>query len=193
MGIQKLKSDNIQRFKCSSCGHRYTANIGFKNKHYTHDQITTAVNMYFNWESYRKTASTLGQLCVGVSHSTIENWVCKYTGLMDGYLNRIRPHVWERWRTDEVYLKIKGDRQYLYALLDSQTRFWLARMVAAHKGEDDVKPMFESGMNLAGKGPGTLISNGRITSTPPGKRRWTTPRTSPKRPTVRNTSTPPGT
>jgi len=68
--------------------------------------------------------------------------------------------VGEQWRTDELYLKIKGDRKYLFAMLDSETRFWLAQMVSEHKGNDDVSPMFTEAKKKAKKVPAVLISDG---------------------------------
>ena len=83
-----------------------------------------------------------------------------YVGLMDRYLDKITPQVGEQWCTDELYLKIKGDRKYLFAMLDSETRFWLAQMIAEHKGNDDVAPMFAKAKKVAGKVPEQLVSDG---------------------------------
>ena len=44
-------------------------------------------------------------------------------------------------------------------MLDTETRFWIAKMVAEHKGTDDVKPMFEKARQVAGKVPHTLVSD----------------------------------
>ncbi|MXX20426.1 MAG: DDE-type integrase/transposase/recombinase [Cenarchaeum sp. SB0661_bin_35] len=69
------------------------------------------------------------------------------------------PQVGEAWRTDELHLKIRGNKRYLFAMLDSETRFWIAKMVAEHKGTDDVRPMFKQAKKVAGKIPTTLISD----------------------------------
>lgn len=45
-------------------------------------------------------------------------------------------------------------------MLDSETRFWLAKMVATHKGNDDVMPMFKQAKTIAGKVPEQLTSDG---------------------------------
>lgn len=79
---------------------------------------------------------------------------------MKKYLDKITPQVGEQWRTDEIYLKIRGERKYLFAMLDSETRFWFAKMVATHKGNDDVEPMFEKAKEVAGKVLGQLTSDG---------------------------------
>ena len=55
---------------------------------------------------------------------------------------------------------IMGNRRYLFSMLDTDTRYWLAKMVAEHKGNDDVAPMFEAARKLAGKVPETLVSDG---------------------------------
>ncbi len=45
---------------------------------------------------------------------------------MDDYLTTITPQVGEKWHADEVWLKVSGDRKYLFAMMDSETRFWIA-------------------------------------------------------------------
>jgi putative transposase len=61
-----------------------------------------------------------------VTHQTIYNWIQKYINLMQKYLEQIKPNVSTAWRTDELFLKIKGDMKYLYTLMDDETRFWIA-------------------------------------------------------------------
>ena len=78
---------------------------------------------------------------------------------MTAFADKITPQVSEAWRTDELYLKIKGNHRYLFAMLDSETRFWIAKMVAEHKGPDDVAPMFKEAKRMAGRVPTTLISD----------------------------------
>ena len=159
-GIRKNKSGDIQRFRCLDCKYRFSINLGFEGMRATPDQITMAMNLYFNGESSRKVAQSIALTGVSVSYKTIQAWNKKYVSLMDKYLEKITPQVGEQWRTDELYLKIKGDRKYLFAMLDSETRFWLAQMVSEHKGNDDVSPMFTDAKRKARKIPSTLISDG---------------------------------
>ncbi|MXZ94112.1 MAG: DDE-type integrase/transposase/recombinase [Cenarchaeum sp. SB0666_bin_15] len=55
---------------------------------------------------------------------------------------------------------IRGKRKYLFAMLDSETRYWIAKQVATHKGTDDVRPMFKKARQITGKVPAKLISDG---------------------------------
>ena len=70
------------------------------------------------------------------------------------------PQVSDTWRADELFLKVKGDMKYLYALMDDETRFWIAKEVADTKNTADITPIFRDGKKLAGKIPRTLITDG---------------------------------
>ena len=54
---------------------------------------------------------------------------------MEEYFDSIQPQVGEAWRTDKIHLKIKGRKRYLFAMLDSETRYWIVKQVAEHKGK----------------------------------------------------------
>ena len=79
---------------------------------------------------------------------------------MEKYLDKIQPNVGNAWRTDELYVKVRGNMKYLFALMDDETRFWISQQVADHKGISDVKPLFREGQRIAGKNPLTLTSDG---------------------------------
>jgi transposase-like protein len=40
---------------------------------------------------------------------------------MKAYLDKITPNVADAWRADELYLKVRGNPKYLYAVMDDQT------------------------------------------------------------------------
>ncbi|MGP8068459.1 MAG: IS6 family transposase [Candidatus Bathyarchaeia archaeon] len=61
---------------------------------------------------------------------------------------------------DELFLKVKGNMKYLYALMDDQTRFWIAQEVADTKYTADVRPLFQLAKRVTGKTPKTLVSDG---------------------------------
>ncbi len=68
--------------------------------------------------------------------------------LMEKYLDKITPQVGDTWRADELYLKVKGDTKYLFALMDDETRFWIAQQVASTKYTSDIRPLFAKGERL---------------------------------------------
>jgi transposase-like protein len=59
-----------------------------------------------------------------------------------------------------MFLKMKENLKYLYALMDDQTRFWIAQEVANTKYTADVRPLLELGKAVAGKKPKSFITDG---------------------------------
>ena len=95
-----------------------------------------------------------------VSHQTVYNWIEKYTALMEKYLDKITPQASDTWRADELFLKVKGNTKYLYALMDDQARFWIAQELADTKYSADIRPLFKQAKHIARKNPRTLITDG---------------------------------
>ena len=91
--------------------------------HATPQMITSAIQLYFTGESFRNIKNFLKLQGVNISHVTVYKWLGKYITLMNTYLEKIKPDVGQAWRTDELYLKVKGNTKYLYALMDNETRF----------------------------------------------------------------------
>ncbi len=158
--IKKGMRGRKQQYGCKTCGKRFIQNLGFEYKHAMPDHVCMAVDLFFGGLSSRKVARSMEQKGLRISHITVQNWGAAYSKLMESYMNTVRPQVGERWRTDELHLKIKGKKRYLFAMLDSDTRYWIAKMVAEHKGNDDVRPMFRQARNITGMVPRTLISDG---------------------------------
>lgn len=79
---------------------------------------------------------------------------------MQSYLEKITPNVSDAWRADELYL-VKGNPKYLYALMDDQTRFWIAQQVADTKYTSNVRPLLENAKEQKSrKRPNTFITDG---------------------------------
>jgi transposase-like protein len=159
-GLRRNKYGDIQKFRCLECGRYFTINFGFERMKHNPQGITTAMQLYFSGESLRNTAKSLKLLGVVVSHQTVYNWIEKYTALMENYLSKITPQVSDTWATDELFLKVKGNLKYLYAMMDEQTRFWIAQEVAETKYTADVRPLFQMAKAIAGKTPKRLVSDG---------------------------------
>jgi transposase-like protein/predicted nucleic acid-binding Zn finger protein len=160
-GLRHNKSGNIQRLTCQDCGKKFSHNLGFEGLKASPQMVTTALQLYFSGESLRNTKKALAlQGAKVTSPQTIHNWIAKYVGLMEKYFEQIKPVVGDTWRTDEMYLKIRGNMKYLFAMMDDETRFRISQMVADHKGTDDVTPMFRESKEVAEKMPKTFISDG---------------------------------
>ena len=159
-GLRHNDYGSIQKFNCKECGHWFTVNLGFERMKSTPEIVCTAMQLYFSGLSYERVKQALAMRGVKVSHVAVYKWVKKYIALMEKYLDQITPQVSDTWRTDELYVKIRGNMKYLFAMMDSDTRFWISQLVASNKGTSDVRPMFREAKEITEKKPKTLISDG---------------------------------
>jgi len=159
-GVRHNKSGDIQRFLCADCGKTFSVNIGFERMKHNPQAITTAMQLYFSGESLRNTQRSLGLLGVEVSHQTVYNWIQKYVGLMERYIEKLKPKVSNTWRADELWVKIKGDMKYVFAIMDDETRYWIAQEVAESKYKHDARKLFQLAKKVTGTKPMTLATDG---------------------------------
>lgn len=93
----------------------------FKWKHYQPDIILLTVRWYLRYNlSLRDLVEMLEERGLSLSHTTIMRWVHQYGPELN---MRIRKHLKrtnDSWRVDETYIKIKGEKMYLYRAVDSK-------------------------------------------------------------------------
>ena len=159
-GVRKNKYGNLQRYICKDCGKKFSFNIGFEKMRATPQVITSAMQLYFTGTSFRNVSKFLRLQGIKVSHVSVYKWVEKYVGLMENYLEGIKPNVGDTWRADELWVKIRGDMKYLFALMDDETRFWIAQEVANSKFKHDSRILFKMGKDVTGKNPKKMITDG---------------------------------
>ncbi len=159
-GVRHNVAGDLQRFRCLDCSRTFSLNVGFEKMKHNPQAITSAMQLYFNGESLRNVAESLALIGAKVSHQTIYNWIRKYTTLMEAYVAKIAPNVSDTWRADELFVKFKGNMKYVFALLDDETRFWIAQDVAGSKEKADARNLFLKGQEATGKKPKVLITDG---------------------------------
>jgi transposase-like protein len=161
-GLRHNKYGNLQRFTCRDCGKRFTQNLGFEGMKADANAITSAMQLYFTGESLRNVQRFLKLRGVEVTHVTVYRWIRKYVNLMSKYVSQLEPQVGNTWRADELFLKVHGNMKYLYALMDDETRFWIAEQVADTKYHADIHELFHEGRHVAGKAPQRIITDGAM-------------------------------
>ncbi|BDQ30294.1 hypothetical protein NZNM25_10600 [Nitrosopumilus zosterae] len=159
-GIRKNKSGNIQRFVCSDCHKTFSINLGFERMKSTPQSITSALQLYFTGESLRGVTKFLKLQGTNVSHVTVYNWITKYTELMQKYIDKIVPNVGDAWHADEIYMKIHGDLKYVFALMDQETRYWIAQEVADRKEGHDARGLLQKSKEVTQAKPKVFITDG---------------------------------
>ena len=61
------------------------------------------MQLYFTGESLRNVQKFLELQGVKITHKTVWNWIRKYVGLMETYLEKLTPQVSDKWRADELF------------------------------------------------------------------------------------------
>ncbi|MBN1184014.1 MAG: DDE-type integrase/transposase/recombinase, partial [Bacteroidales bacterium] len=156
--VRHNKKYDLQRYRCKVCGKRFSVNVGFEGMKASPQVITSAMQLYFTGESLRNVQKFLKLQGVNISHVSILKWIKKYIALMTKYLEKIKPNVSDTWRADEIYIKFKGNMKYLFAMMDDQTRFWIAQEVADTKFKHDARNLLRMSKELMGKKPMTFIT-----------------------------------
>jgi putative transposase len=159
-GLRHNKYGNLQRLSCKTCGKRFSQNIGFQGMKASPQAITSAMQLYFTGESFRNVQNFLRLQGVNVSHVAVYKWIRKYVHLMEKYVDQVKPNVSDTWRADELFVKVRGNMKYVFALMDDETRFWIAQEVADTKFTHDARNLFREGKRLTGKSPMLLITDG---------------------------------
>ncbi|MGE6619747.1 IS6 family transposase [Bacillus mycoides] len=93
----------------------------FKWKHYQPDIILLTVRWYLRYNlSFRDLVEMMGERGISLSHTTIMRWVHQYGPELNKRIRKYLKRTNDSWRVDETYLKIKGEKMYLYRAVDSQ-------------------------------------------------------------------------
>jgi len=159
-GIRHNKNQDIQMYNCKECKRKFSINLGFEGMHASPQIITSAMQLYFTGESLRNVQKFIKLQGINFSHVAIYQWVKKYVSLMDNYLSTITPQVGDKWHADEVWVKINGDKKYLFAMMDSETRFWIAQEVADSKFSHDAQNLLAMGKKVTKKIPTVFVTDG---------------------------------
>ena len=157
-GTRKNRNGTVQIFKCLDCKKRFSSNFGFEKMRHDYTTITGALQMYYSGMSVRDIENHYEMMGIEVNHSSIYDWICKYSTMVSKYLNDIVPRTNDRMmvRADEVWIKVNGKQNYLFASMDDDSRYWLASDMAETKFQHNADRLLELTKEKIGKSPSSL-------------------------------------
>jgi transposase-like protein len=83
------------------------------------DVIVLAVRWYLRFgQSYRDLEELLAERGIQADHVTIYRWVLRFTPLLADAARPCRHRVGDHWQVDETYVKVAGQRRYVYRAID---------------------------------------------------------------------------
>jgi transposase-like protein len=95
--------------------------VSFKRHRFPPDVIRRAVWLYFRFTlSLRDVEELLAQRGIEVGYETIRCWTLKFGRPFARNLRRSRPTPTGRWHLDEMVVKIRGERMWLWRAVDDE-------------------------------------------------------------------------
>ncbi len=133
-GIRHNKSGDVQTYVCKSCGRRFIGREGFAKRRADPTNIARALDLYFRGMSIRKVREHLEQVeQLRVSHMTVFRWVVHYSKLAAEWMDAQGARTSDRWHIDETVVNVNGKNEYLWNVIDHETRFLLATHVSDNR------------------------------------------------------------
>jgi len=156
------KKNGKQNYMCKDCKRNFVNNIDFENMKYNPKIIALTLDLYFRGLSLRKISQHLKEFYdLNITHMSIYNWIEKYIGIMNEYVNSITPDVGGVWHTDEMKVKIDGSWEYLWNVIDEHTRYQLASVVSTERKVRDARMVFQRAKsNCGGRKPKYIVTDG---------------------------------
>jgi len=161
-GKRKNDYDDKQRFRCKVCDKTFILDSCFRKLRGNPKTITLVLDLYFKGISLRKIQDHLKQFYgLKVSHTTIYNWIMRFTELLKNYTDKLKPETSAKWHTDEMTFKVKEEKRnvWLWNTIDSETRFLLAQNISETREIEDATKQFEDAVSKAEKRPVWMITD----------------------------------
>lgn len=162
-GIRKTKNGIKQRYQCKDCKKKFSVQDGFKYMKNDPKIITLSLDLYFKGLSQNNVTEHLRQFYdVSVSQPTIHRWIKKYIKLISEYVRTLTPDVSGMWAVDEMALKCKGEWNWLWNLINTESRFLISSMISEGKVRDvdTARRPFKEAKKITKKKPDILVSDG---------------------------------
>jgi len=160
-GKRHNKRGLTQTYWCKACGRRFVVDLGFSRMKCSPQAITASLDLYFKGISLRKITDHLKQFyAVTVNCSTVLRWIQRYVALMKEYADKLMPDVADVWHADETVLNVNGEYQWMWNLMDRETRFLIASRLTRTRREHEATNLFLEGQRITGVVPNVLVTDG---------------------------------
>ena len=169
IGFRKLKNGTKrQRYSCKQCSHKFIlGENGFSNVTSDPKIISESLNLVMNGMSYRAISRHIYSTHeIKISHTSIQNWIKKYTYLIKEYVDSLNPELSNVWSLDEMSLNVKntektgkGFHDWLWSIIDPKTCYLIATEVSKKRRIEDAKKIITSGKKIVSKNPDYVLTD----------------------------------
>jgi putative transposase len=164
-GSEKLVKDGKvkgkQLYRCKDCKKRFYMNGKFAKMRTDKHIIVTALNLYFDGLSLRKTQRNLKQIFgKTVSQVTILDWIKKYSVLVKEYVRTLVPQLSGLWHEDETVVRCEGRNVWFWEMIDEDTKFIVSSHLSNTRTLKDTIAIFQKGLDQSKVKPRAVFVDG---------------------------------
>jgi len=159
--VKDGKVKGKQVFKCKDCKKRFYMNGKFAKMRTGKKLIVTALNLYYDGLSLRKTQRNLKQIFgENVSQVTILNWIKKYSRLVKEYMITLVPQLSGLWHEAETMIQCEGRSIWFWEMIDEDTKFMVASHLSGTRTLEDTIAIFKKGFEQSKERPRAVFVDG---------------------------------
>ena len=92
--------------------------------------------------------------------TTVSHWVSDYSSIMCKFSAMLRIDTCHMWHVDEIHFKVLKKARYLFAVMDSESRFILAHRISKAKQGAKLTRLFRAAASCSMRPPRILVSDG---------------------------------
>ena len=131
----------------------------YKGHRFPPEIISYAIWLYHRFTlSFRDVEDLLTELGIIVSYETIRCWCIKFGPTYARSLRRKQGRLGDIWHVDEVFIKIRGERHYLWRAVD-QDGDVIDILVTKHRDRQAAKRFFRKALKHQGRAPWQLVTD----------------------------------
>jgi transposase-like protein/DNA-directed RNA polymerase subunit RPC12/RpoP len=160
-GLIHNKEFATQRYLCKDCKKRFSdkgESNGLKGNPLT---VTIAADLYFKGLSLRMIEDHLSRIySSNVSYPTIHRWIKRVIKSLKALEKEHSLNVGKKWHIDETEVRIGGKLHYLWNVLDSETRIYLASNVTHGRSNTDAEKIIREALRNANTTPNEIVTDG---------------------------------
>lgn len=124
--------------------------------------IISALYQYFIGKSSTRNISLMFKLTsnIYISHVTVAAWCKKFAPLFDNIAKKLMSTInldSDEWHADETVIKIKGEKYYVWFIIDSETRFIVGYHLTPHRDSPQAHALFSYASSLGS--PNSIVSD----------------------------------
>ncbi|HTP54459.1 MAG TPA: DDE-type integrase/transposase/recombinase [Thermoplasmata archaeon] len=111
--------------------------------------------------SIRKVREHLEQVeGLRVSHMAVYRWIVRYSKLAAEWMDAQGARTGDRWHVDETVVNVNGRNEYLWNILDHESRFLLATHISKDRDLADTRAPFAKAKRATPDRPVDVLSDG---------------------------------